>query len=335
MIDLQRKLYWQRTGVPLNEEGLPINEAKSGVSYNDEHAHANIWNHMVSKGIAHDKPAMMKELEKSKKDKTHPLHFSKAEDKGFTGGKKTKEAEHSYHSEHETAVHTIHALANHPDFKKAIKEKHNAKVMGGERGTVSHTWIKHGATKGATSKADVSIHDPKKDNHAGIKLSMKKGGGSQLMSGGPEENAAVHDHAAREMLNNHPKYKNLPQSKKEEIHSHIMKDMNNVSKHLNAMKTSSREKMIHHRNEAQKSIDAAHDRHPELNHFVRKEATTGEGKFGKGSAQAASHLVKSSTAGKEAKVSHVDKQNYEGPRPRVALPKGEGRSGNVKSDEKA
>jgi len=333
MISLQRKIWLDRAG--LMEQIGPLDEAQSGVSYNDEHAHANIWNHMVGKGIAHDKPSMMKELEKSKNDKNHPLHFNSAEDKGFTGGKKTKEAEHSYHSEHETAVHTIHALANHPDFKKAIKEKHKAKVMGGDRGTVTDTWKKHGATKGATSKADVSIHNPNDNNHSGIRLSMKKGGGSQLMSGGPEENNAVHDHAAREMLNNHPKYKNLPQKKKDEIHSGIMKDMGSVAKHLNSMKTSSRSEMEHHRDEAQKAMNSAHDRHPELNHFVRKEATTGEGKFGKGSAQAASHLVKSSTAGKEAKVSHVDQQTYEGPRPRIALPKGEGRSGNVKSDERA
>jgi hypothetical protein len=334
MITQQQKMYWLRSGVPITEEGIPISEAKSGVTYNDEHAHARIWNHMTGKGIAHDKSAMTAELEKSKNDKTHPLHFNNADSEGFTGGKKTKEAEHSFHAEHAAAIHTIHALATHPDFKKAVTEKHQAKVMGGVRGQVSDTWKKYGATKGATSKSDVSIYNPSQKNHAGIKLSLKKGGGSQLMSAGPEETSAVHDHAATEMLNNHPKYKNLPQNKKDEIHSQIMKDMSNVSKHLNAMKTSSREDMVQHRNEAQKSINAAHDRHPELNHYVRKEATTGEGKFGKGSAFAASHLVKSATDSQGAKVSHVEQQNYDGPRPRVALPKGEGRSGNVKSDEK-
>lgn len=308
-------------------------EAKSGESYNDEHAHVHVWNHMVKKGIAHDKDAMLKEIEKAKTDKKHALHFDNAKDAGFTGGKKTSAAKVSYHKELETAVHTVHALANHPDFKKAVKEKHVAHVMGGERGVVSDTWKKHKAIQGGTSKADIRIENPTSKKGEGLRLSMKKGGGSQLMSGGPEENAATHDHAAREMLSNHPKYKNLPQKKKEEIHAGIMRDMHNVGKHLNAMKTANKEDMQKHRKLGQMHMDSTHDRHPELNHFLRKEATTGEGKFGKGSQHAASYLVKSSSGSKSATVTHVNDYNHEGTRPRIALPKGKNRSGNVKLDE--
>ena len=314
----------------LNEEALY--EAKSGESYNDEHAHVNVWNHMVSKGIAHDKKKMTAELDKAKTDKKHPLHFDKADDAGFTGGKKTQAAKASYHAEHETAMHTVHALANHPDFKKAIAEKHKATVMGGAKGDVTDTWKKHGATKGATSKADVSIHKEGSSHHEGLKLSMKKGGGSQLMSGGPEENKATHDHAAREMLNNHPKYKKLSKEKKDEAHSHIMKKMDEVGKHLNKMKTTPRTQWEGHRKAAQKALDDVHDKHPELNHYVRKEATTGEGKFGKGSATAASHMVKSGQGNHGAEVKHVKDVDYSGKRPRAALPKGDGRSGNIKLD---
>ena len=155
----------------LNEEALY--EAKSGESYNDEHALVNVWNYMVSKGIAHDKKKMTAELDKAKTDKKHPLHFNKAGDEGFTGGKKTSAAKASYHDEHETAMHTVHALANHPDFKKAIAEKHTATVMGGAKGDVTDTWKKHGATKGATSKADITIHKGDISDHRGLKLSMK------------------------------------------------------------------------------------------------------------------------------------------------------------------
>lgn len=311
-----------------------ILEAKAGISYSDEHAHANVWNHMVNKGIAHDKDAMAKELQKAKTDKKHPLHFDNAKDEGFVGGKKTKESHESYHAELETAAHTVHALANHKDFKKAVKEKHKAVVMGGARGTISDTWKKHGATKGAVSKADIAIKHPTNEKHEGIKLSMKKGGGSQLMSAGPEENRAVHDHAAREMLDTHPKYAKLPKKKKDEIHANIMDHMHKIEKHVNAMKTASRDAMQKHKNDAQKLMNHVHDTHPELNHFVRKEATTGRGKFGHGSAHSASYLVKSSTKGKGAEVKHVDEHDYSGSRPRIALPKGEGRSGNIKLDEK-
>lgn len=311
-----------------------LTEAKSGESYNDEHAHANVWNHMVSKGIAHDKDAMHAELDKASKDKKHPLHFSNASDEGFTGGKKNEAAKESYHAEHKNAVDTIHALSQHPHFAKAIKEKHVAKVMGASKGVVSDTWKKYGATKGGTSKADVSIIHPTDKKHQGLKLSMKKGGGSQLMSSGPEENKAVHDVATKRMLDEHPKYSKLPKAKKDSLHKEIMKHMDTVEKHVNAMKTTPREKWEHHKQEAQKAMNAAHDAHPELNQYVRREATTGEGKFGEGSEHSASYLVKSSQGKAKASVKHASETDFNGSRPRVALPKGEGRSGNIKLDEK-
>ena len=309
-----------------------IIEAKQG-AYNDEHSHVNIWNHMVGLGIAHDKNAMKKELEKSKTDKTHALHYDNADHKGFTGGKKTEGAKESYYTENETAMHTIHALATHPDFKTAISEKHRAKVMGGEKGTISKTWEKYGATGGPTSKSDISIHHSDKPDGVGLRLSLKKGNGSQLMSGGPEENLALHHHAAWEMLNTHSKYTALSDEQKNNIHAGIIKDMSNVGEHLNNMRTASRSDMIHHRNEAQIHMNAAHDRHPELNYFVRKEATTGIGKFGEDSHHAAAYLVKSASAG-EAKVTHVNDHDHAGSRPRISLPKGDGRSGVVRLDEK-
>jgi len=308
-------------------------EANQG-SYGDEHAHVKVWNYMTEKGIARDKEAMKKELEIAKTDKTHPLHFKNAGKEGFTGGKKTKDSKNSYHAELETAMNTVHAMATHKDFAKAVKEKHKAKVMGGAKGNVSDTWKKYGATKGATSKTDIAIYDPKKGEHEGIRLSMKKGAGSQLMSGGPEENNATHHHAALEMLNNHPKYAKLSSEKKKEIHDHIMGNMKKAGKHVDAMRTASREDMIKLKNKAQKHIDIAHDAYPELNHYVRKEAMTGEGKFGKGAAHTASFLVKSMSGSKGAKVVHVDEHDHEGSRPRVALPKGIGRSGNFKLDER-
>lgn len=307
-------------------------EATKGVTYSDEHAHANIWNHMVNKGIAHDKNAMHAELEKSKTDKTHPLHFDNAKHEGFTGGVKKKEAEASYHAENETAMHTIHALANHPDFKNAVKEKHTATVQGAARGELSDTWKKHGA-KNATSKSDVSIHD-KTGKSEGLKLSLKKGGGSQLMSAGPEESKAVHDVAAREMLNTHPKYKNLSQSKKNEIHSKVMSQLDIVGSHLNAMKTADESEKEKHKNAGQAASDAMHKALPELNHFVRKEATTGKGKFVAGSPAAASYIVKSKAGKNEASVEHVDKADHNGPLPRISKPKDPGRSGNIKADYK-
>ena len=309
-------------------------ESTATSRYSDEHALARVWNHMVQKGIADNKNAMMEELAKAKVDQSHPLHFDNVSAEGFKGKKKTHEAYDSYHKELATAVDTVHALASHPDFAKAVKEKHIASVMGGNRGKVSPTWINHGATKGPVSKSDLSISDPSEEgSNKGLLLSLKKGSGSQLMSAGPEENKAVHDHAARKMLDTHPNYKNMTQAEKDKIHAKIMSHMDEVTKHLNAMKTAPRSDLEHHKIKAQASIDAAHDAHPELNNYVRKEATTGEGKFGKNTPHAVSYLVKSGFRTTKPDVIHVDKHDYEGSRPRIALPKGDGRSGNVKSDE--
>lgn len=312
---------------------LTESAAKSG--YSDEHAFTHVWNHMVNHGLTHNKEAMNAELNKAKTDKTHPLHPSNIPSAGFKGGKKTPEAISDYHRELSDAVHTVHAIAKHPDFKTAVKEKHQAKVMGASRGEISDTWKKHGATKGAVSKSDVSISKPGSSEGSGLRLSMKKGGGSQLMSAGPEENKAVHDHAAREMLNSHPDYAKKTEKEKNVIHASIMSKMDEVTHHMNAMKTASPEKQQEHKNKAQAALDAVHNAHPHLNAFVRKEATTGRGKFGADSPHAASYLVKSATGGKAASVQHVDEVDHSGPRLRASLPKGSGRSGNIKADERS
>lgn len=319
-------------------ENTILFEAKEG-AYSDEHAHARIWNHMTGMGIAHDKEAMQKEYAKAKVNVKHPLHVANAQNhEGFVGGKKTKAHEAAYHSEHENAIHTIHGLATHSDFKKAVKEKHQAQVTGGARGELSDTWKKYGATKGATSKTDIAIMKPNSKTGEGIRLSMKKGGGSQLMSAGPEETNAVHHVAAKEMLDTHPKYAKLPQKKKDEIHANIMSKVKQAGKHLDAMRTAKESELQGLKQKAQKALDTVHNEHPELNHFVRKEATTGRGKFGEGSPHAASYIVKSAAGKKGVSVQDVNKMNFEGPRPRASLPKGTTsagrRSGNVKLDER-
>lgn len=315
-------------------EHMLLSESAAKSGYSDEHAFTHVWNHMVNHGLTHDKKAMNAELEKAKTDKTHPLHPDYISSKGFKGGKKTPEAIADYHRELSDAVHTVHTIANHPHFKKAVEEKHQAEVMGANRGEISSTWKKHGATKGAVSKSDISISKPGSPKGSGLKLSMKKGGGSQLMSAGPEENKAVHDHATRDMLNNHPNYAKKSQKEKDAIHADVMKKMDEVTHHMNAMKTASPEQQQEHKKKAQAALDAVHNAHPHLNAFVRKEATTGHGKFGTDSPHAASYLVKSASNGKPASVQHVDEVDHSGPRLRASLPKGSGRSGNIKADER-
>lgn len=298
-----------------------IYKPKQDYGYNDEHATKHVWNRMVGKGIAHNKKKMIQDIEDARTNINHPLHFSKAPHEGFLGKIKTDNHQESYYKELEIAVHTVHALATHPDFKQAVKQKHVAKVMGGQRGTVSETWKEHGASdRGGISKADMAIGPQGKETH-GIKISLKKGGGSQLASPGPEEASAMHDHATRQMLEKHPSFKNHTPKQKDDIHKEIMGHIREMSTHMNAARglaqrgPSASDELTHHMVQANHHLDTVHDNYPQLNHYLRHEATTGQGKFGKGTSYAAQHIVVGATKLRDAVVKNVDDMDHSGARP--------------------
>jgi hypothetical protein len=175
---------------------------------------------------------------------------------------------------------------------------------------------------------------------SGIKISMKKAQGSQLMSGGPEEASATYDYSARQMLNNHPNYKKLSKAEKDNLHKKIMQRMASASKIADSARDASPSAHGDLVEKAQKHIDNIHKDHPELLSYLRKEAATGEGKFGKDSGHAASFFVKTSPNRGESSVKHVDDIDWsKGKVTRVAKPKGKNkttgryRSLNFKLDE--
>lgn len=326
----------ERHSVPLSKINKPSGKA---ASYNDEHAHVHIWNHMTDIGIAHDKDAMMRELERIKKDKKHPLHFNNISQEGFTGGRRTEAHKASYHEELENAIHTVHGFANHPDFKNAVTNRHRARVTGGGRGEVSELWKRYGATKGATSKTDIAIENVNSKKARGIKISLKKGAGSQLASAGPEESNAMHHAAADEMLAKHLKYANLSQQEKKRIHSEIMQHSKEISRYSeNARDAKSDSELESLKKKAQEASSRIHKKYPEFNSFLRKEAATGRAKFGEHSPNAASYIVKSAAGKKAVSIQHVDKVDWSGPPPRIAKPKGMSggrmRTLNLKIDER-
>ena len=309
---------------------------KPTLKYSDEHAHVKIWNHMVNSGIANDKGAMSLELERAKKDKNHPLNFNRAEEKGFIGmkGKKTKLHEPSYYEQLSNAIDTVHALANHPHFRKAVQEKHAATVTGSsKKGQVSELWRSHNATEG-TSKTDIAIVNPK-SKAKGIRISLKGGSNSQLMSAGPEENAAVHDYATRQMLNQSPRYSGLSDAEKKRVHSEIMGHVEKANEVANTARNAPKSSMDRLKLEAQEHMNKIEKEHPALNPFLRREAATGEGKFGKDSPHTAAYIVKSSHGNRAPIVQPVDKINFQGPKIRVAKSKDpeKARTLNFKLDE--
>ena len=304
------------------KESMVIIEAGQKSGYSDEHAFAHVWNHSVSNGTIKNRERMHREIDMAEKDPTHPLNFSKVSSAGFTGGKKENSSPAAYYSELRSAANTIHDVANHPDFAENIKQKHKATVAGAAKGALHKFWTHHGGSN-ATSKADITIGDG--NGKKGI--SYKKSGGSQLMSGEAGETKATYNAAAAYMLND----KHISQSEHVDIKDHI----NRVAEHLSAMKTASREEQVQHRNGAQKLLDHIHNKHPLLNAYVHTEAASGRAKFGGGDGSA-THVLTSYNA-KHGNAHIMRPDDYKHPaallsHPRIALPKGSGRPGNLKID---
>jgi hypothetical protein len=310
--------------VPIHKLNKP-RTSESKAKFNDEHAVAKVWNHMISNGIT-KKEDIMGELESAKKNKEHPLNFSNTGDEGMSGGKKTDSHFDSYHDEIQRAGHTVAGLANHPSFKDAVKKKLVARVTGADRGNLSDTWTTNNA-KDRTSKADVILSDPKtkKDYHP---ISLKKGD-SQLMSAQPEEMMAIYHHAANEHMKTDQTFNN-------EHKNNVIKQISQVQKHMNAMKTASETEKDSLVSKAQSIINNIHKNHPGLINHVAREASTGHGKFGKNQVGTARYLV---TALPDGAHVHDTEINHEpivpNAVPRIAKPKGGGRPGNIKLDYRA
>jgi len=307
------------------KEKYILSEAK-GSGYDDEHATVSLWNHVIGhpkqKQFLKSHQAIKDEIQKARTDKKHPLNFANATT-GFTGGKKSHHEE-SYYRELEHAAGTVHGLANHPEFQDAVKVKAKAKVSGASRGKLSDTWKNSGA-KNATSKADIEIGERGEEHHKTVSL---KKGDSQLMSAQPEEFHATYEHATTAHMQANDKFT-------DEHKKSVMDRIAKVRKHLASMANATPEKQRKHRDKAQKIMNQIHDEHPDLLSHIHHEASTGHGKFGHHQEGTARFLV---TSGSESAHVHDTETQHEpivAGRPRIALPKGTGRPGNVKIDYRA
>lgn len=288
-----------------------LTEAKKG-GFDDEHALVKAWNHTSGT----NKNAV-NEVERAKKDKKHPLHFDNQDNTGFTGGKKQEHHRDAYYAEMEHAAKAVESMRKHPEFKKSHAKGHKAEVRGSARGKISDTWRKHGAGN-ATSKEDVRIGPHR--------VSLKKGD-SQLMSAEHAETRATYHHATEQAV----KAGHMTHGEAHEVRKKIDK----VAKHLESMKTAKNdEEKRKHRDAAQKHIDEIHDRHPNLTHHIAHEAATGHGKFGGHGAEGTARFLVTTTHDGQTHI-HDTETNHEPithGKPRVALPKGSGRPGNLKQD---
>lgn len=296
-------------------------EASKKTGYNDDHATAHLWNSIMSLPNkdalvnSPDSSAILREIESAKTNTKHPLNQANAPREGYVGGVENPEG---YYVELKHAAATVHALANHPSLAAGGV----ARVTGAESGNLSDLWKANGG-KDRTSKADIIIQNGETQHP----ISLKKGD-SQLMSAQPNEFMATYDHATRQHMQNNPKFK-------ESHRKSVMDRVNKIAQNMEAMKTASRDEQIRLKNEAQQHINDIHTEHPGLLDHVHYEAATGHGKFGQGQAGTARYLVTSMPGGSHIHDTETGHEPIVASVPRVALPKGRNRPGNVKIDYKA
>lgn len=307
-----------------------ITEAASKSGYNDEHATAHLWNHITSspdasKFLRHENPDLIRiEIEKAKDEPAHPLNAKNAPKAGFHKGVRNDDA---YYNELHHAADVVHALANHPSFKDAVRKRMKASVAGSERVKLSDLWKKNGANESsatAVGKADVIIGDRSGEHHA---VSLKKGN-AQLMSAEPKEFISTYDHATDEHMKVNPEFTS-------EHKNQVMHAVRELARHLNSIagkKRSTQEKMAR---EGDELLQAMHKMHPGLAKHVHFEAATGHGKFGYSAPGTARYLVTSKPSGSHVHDTLTNQEPIIASVPRISLPKNEGRPAVVRADYRA
>lgn len=277
----------------------------------DEHAVIKAWNHFSSSPSTHRTPEehvahMHSEIDKAEKDEKgkHPLAIERADKSEFTHGvnghgdsgstEVRARARKTYYGNLRDAAHTISSMSRHPDFKNHWKAGDTLEGAGRSRPELSDTYKNAGVKgAGATSKSDVITVKVKNkktgQEYKGVKtVSLKQGGGSQLMSSSPAEFEAIYTHALHKTFGKH-----LTEARAL-THKQALAHVKRIREHL--------ERGEHEH--ADKLIGELHDHLDKkgLLRNVAEEALTGRGKF-KNVEGTATHIA---TIGKGGKISKAD-----------------------------
>ena len=310
----------------------------------DEDAHAKVWNYFISnpeytevrdalKNKDKNKALelMRAELEKARGDSNHPLNFAKADDSEFamTGKGKNKRAnrqdsdEETFNAEIEKAIGGVSSLATQKKFKDAVEKGFPARKTGASKAELSKTWSSAGGTN-TTPKADLEVYDPDNEkNRRGI--SLKKEGGSQIASAEGGELKGTYKAAAKALVKKMTDFKSKEERK--EIEKEIMNAATKVADINDRARTADSDEKEKLKNSGQEILDKLHDKYPDLTRQATQASTTGDKTFrGKNAPGSAGTIV----TGDKAKPA----QEQPSARPRNAKPKGKGRPGNVKIDNK-
>jgi hypothetical protein len=310
----------------------------------DENSQSKLWNYFIgnpesikirelilTKDFKEVEKEIKKEVEKAKKDSDHPLNFNNAGEEEFAKaqGRETSDEE-PYNNFLDDSISGLLALSKQKKLKSAIEKGLPSRVTGSGQAELSKKFKGAGGVD-KTPKGDLEIYDPDNSKYR-VGISMKKGAGAQLASAEGGELKGMYKIAAQKFVKRF--HGDKTKEERQKIEKEIMDDAERLSAIGRLQKTAEDAPDSDTQKQSLKDVsqgisDKLLDKYPQFKRLLSQVATSGKGKF-KGDGGTAGIVLTGKNKDKEASAKPSEQQKSA--RPRLALPKGRNRPGNLKID---
>ena len=310
----------------------------------DEDSQSKLWNYFIANSentkvrdlildgeIEKAEKEIKKEVEKAKGDSNHPLNFKNAGDEEFAKatGRQSSDEE-PYNKFLDDSVSGLMALAGQKKLKSAVEKGLPTRVTGSGTAELSKKFKSAGGVD-RTPKGDLEVYDPDNSKYR-VGISMKKGAGAQLASAEGGEVRGMYKVAAKEYVKKF--HGDKSKEERQKIEKEIMNDAERLSAIGRLQKSSGEAQDVNKQKQSLKNAsqgisDRLLDKYPQFERLLSQVATTGKGKF-KGDQGTAGIVLTGKNKSKEATAKSAEQQKSA--KPRLALPKGANRPGNLKID---
>jgi hypothetical protein len=310
----------------------------------DENSQSKIWNYFIantdnttirdlllSKDFEEAEKEIKKEVEKAKKEPDHPLNFNNAGEEEFAKAQGRESSdEEPYNNFLDDSISGLLALSKQKKIRGAIEKGFPSRVTGSGAADLSKKFKTAGGVD-KTPKGDLEIYNPDnpKDRRG---ISMKKGAGAQLASAEGGELKGMYKIAAQKFVKRF--HSDKTKEERQKIEKEIMDDAERLSAIGRLQKTADDAPDSDKQKQSLKDVsqgisDKLLDKYPQFERLLSQVATSGKGKF-KGDEGTAGIVLTGKNKDKEASAKPSEQQKSA--RPRLALPKGRNRPGNLKID---
>lgn len=310
----------------------------------DEDSQSKLWNYFIanadnkkirdlilSNDFGEAEKEIKKEVEKAKTDPEHPLNFKNAGDEEFSKkeGRQSSDEE-IYNNFLDDSISGVLALSKQKKLRSAIEKGLPSRVTGSGQEELSKRFRSAGGTD-KTPKGDLEVYDPDNPKYR-VGVSMKKGAGAQLASAEGGELKGMYKIAARDYVRRF--HSDKSKEERRAIEKEIMSDANRLSAIGRLQKTAGEAPDTEKQKQSLKNVsqgisDKLIDKYPQFERLLSQVATSGKGKF-RGDGGTAGVVLTGKNKNKEASAKPAEQQPSA--KPRLALPKGSGRPGNLKID---